>query len=96
MTENRGVTSSDRDWADPNWQFMTNPAYVKGNGLPQFITTPNASLANGSSSSTPRASRKKAAIFDTKKLEWMNGQVLNTPSMETDGLLRPRWLRLAT
>jgi iron complex outermembrane recepter protein len=47
LTENRGVTSSDRDWADPNWQFMTNPAYVKGNGQPQFITTPNASLANG-------------------------------------------------
>lgn len=47
LTENRGVTSSDRDWADPNWQFMTNPAYVKGNGLPQFIVTPNASLANG-------------------------------------------------
>jgi len=47
LTEGRGVTSSDRDWANQNWQFMTNPAYVKGNGLPQFIVAPNASLANG-------------------------------------------------
>jgi iron complex outermembrane receptor protein len=47
LTQDNGVTSSDRSWADPNWQFMTNPAYVKGNGLPQFIVTPNASLANG-------------------------------------------------
>jgi iron complex outermembrane receptor protein len=47
LTQNNGVTSSDRPWAATNWQFMTNPAYVAGNGLPQFITTPNASLANG-------------------------------------------------
>lgn len=47
LTQDNGVTSSDRPFAQQNWQFMTNPAYVAGNGLPQYIVTPNASLANG-------------------------------------------------
>ena len=47
LSENDGVTSSDRPWANQNWQFMTNPAYIAGNGQPQYLVTPNASLANG-------------------------------------------------
>ena len=47
LTQDNGVTNSDRPWNASNWQFMTNPAYAAGNGLPQFITTPYAGLANG-------------------------------------------------
>jgi outer membrane receptor protein involved in Fe transport len=47
LTQDNGVTNSFRSWANENWQFMTNPAYVAGNGLPQYIVTPEAGLANG-------------------------------------------------
>lgn len=47
LTENNGVTNSDRRWANQNWQFMTNPAYAAGKGLPQYIVTPHGGLANG-------------------------------------------------
>ena len=47
LTQDNGVTNSNRPWNESNWQELTNPAYVKGNGQPQFLTTPYASLANG-------------------------------------------------
>ena len=40
-----GVTGAERDW---NWtmhEYILNPAYAAGNGLPQYITSDNAFLA---------------------------------------------------
>ncbi|WP_239018076.1 TonB-dependent receptor plug domain-containing protein [Sphingomonas flavalba] len=41
-----GIHSIDRDWQRHGYNIMNNPAYVAGNGLPQYYVGPGIGLSN--------------------------------------------------